>query len=165
MSCLRFVKNSPKEIVKILNKPSIGVDKNLLENFFSITPVSSKGKKTTSGGKGSALNDLMGTTKEFYLIRRKGGFLLKKNPGANKVPNGAHVSVAYEVRGKNPFKIYSPFDFEMDKEPIKINVIGGKISAIQYNQFVVQINEHDFQVEISGFDCNRDLRVKVVDVG
>jgi hypothetical protein len=165
VSCLRFVKNSPKEIVKILNKPSLGIDKNLLENFFSITPVSKKGTKTLPGGKGSAPDDLMGTTKEFYLIRRKGGFLLKKNPDATTIPQGVHVTVAYEIRGKNPFKTYSPFDFEMDKVPIKVDVKGAKVSAIQQNQLIVQINNHDFQFEISGFDFNRDLRVHIVGIG
>jgi hypothetical protein len=165
VSCLRFVKNSPKEIVKILSKPSLGIDKNLLENFFSITPISKKGAKSLPGEKGSTPDDLMGTTKEFYLIRRKGGFLLKKNPDATKIPSGFHVTVAYEIRGKNPFKIYSPFDFEMDKAPIKVNIKGAQISAIQQNQLIAQINNQDFQFEISGFDFNRDLRVKIVGIG
>jgi hypothetical protein len=35
-TCLRFVKNSPREIIKILTRPAKGRDENLLKDFFYI---------------------------------------------------------------------------------------------------------------------------------
>ncbi|MBT4260268.1 MAG: hypothetical protein HOD90_10215 [Nitrospina sp.] len=164
-SCLRFVKNSPREIIKILSKPSIGIDKKLLEEFFSVTPLTDKGTNKSSGQKNDLPEGLIGSTKEFHLFRKQGGFILRKNPKATHMPNGIHVTVAYEILGRNPFTKYSPFDFEMDKVPIKINSKGVQINAIKENQLIAKLDSHDFRFEITGFDLNRDLRVKVIGVG
>ena len=161
VSCLRFIKNSPKEILKILSKPSLGIDKNLLENFFSVTR-----RKGSNEGKPPRPGPIpVCSTKEFQLFRKPGGFVLRKNPKAQKISPGIQFKVAYETRGRDPFKAYSPFDFEMDKAPIKINAVKAKVNVIKENQLIAQLHTHEFMLEIMGFDLNRDLRVKIEPVG
>ncbi len=160
VSCLRFVKNSPREIVKILSKPSLGVDKNLLQDFFSVAlPVDNSNDKRSRQGN-STPGELIGSTMEFLLSHRKGGFLIRKNPKATHLPDYAQITVAYEMRRGNPFTKYSPFDFEINKAPITIKSNGVQIKKGQRNQLTIQLNNNDFQLEITGFDSNRDLRIK-----
>ena len=73
--------------------------------------------------------------------------------------------MAYETRGRDPFKAYSPFDFEMDKAPIKINAVKAKVNVIKENRLIAQLHTHEFMLEIMGFDLNRDLTVKIEPVG
>ena len=164
VSFLRFVKNSPRELIKILSKPSLGIDKNLLEDFFSITPPKSKGSTSSTGQKNSFPDDMIGSTKEFHLLRKQGGFILRKNPKATSMPKGVHLTVAYEIRGRDPFKKYSLFDFEMNKAPIKITEKGATVKAVKENQMIAQLFSHDFKLEVEGFDLNRDLRVKIAEI-
>lgn len=166
-SCLRFVKNSPREIVRFLSKPALGIDKKLLEDFFSVEPPSDKGHEGTSGGdqktpKGESPvpPELVGQSKEFRLLRKQGGFRISMSPKTASLPNAALVTVAYETRGRNPFSKYSPFDFEVDKAPIKVKNLGARIRAKIKNQLIIQIEKPDFSVEVTGFDLRRDLRVK-----
>ena len=172
VSCLRFVKNSPKEIVRFLNKPALGVDKKLLEDFFSVEPPSDKGHEGTSGGNQNTPNgepsfppEIIAQSKEFRLLRKQGGFRISRNPKATSLPKRVLVTVAYEIRGRNPFSKYRPFDFEMDKAPIKVKNLGARINAKSKNQLLIQIEKMDFLVEVTGFDLRRDLRVKVEPVG
>jgi hypothetical protein len=163
VSSLRFVKNSPKEIVKILSKPSLGIDKNLLEDLFSITRPQSIDDIKKPGSK-IPPGDLTGSNKEFQLMRKHGGFILRKNPKSLR-PVGIHITVAYETRGRDPFKAYSPFDFEINNSPIKIISKDAQINFIKENQLIVQLLSDDFKLEVMGFDLNRDLRLKVEGVG
>ncbi|MFQ5449999.1 MAG: hypothetical protein ACE5E9_05185 [Nitrospinaceae bacterium] len=166
VSCLRFVKNSSNEIVRLLSKPAKGKDKNLLTDLFFIEEIAPDGSKGSKDGEDDsasgkpAVPNMIAQDKEFRIQPVRGGFKISRNPKARSLPLGVQVTAAYEIRRGNPFLKYSPFDFEMGKPPIQIKVDRARIAATRENRLLIQIENPDFAVEISGFDPHRDLRVK-----
>ncbi len=168
-SCLRFVKNSPKDIVRIISKPSQGIDEKLLENIFFVkdpAEISAKekgigktGENTSSGLQQSP--ELVGQTGEISLLKKPDGFKITGNPKAGSFPEWILVTMGYELRGGNPFSKYSPFDFEIDKPPIRLKSQGSIIKLNKQNRLLVNLKDAEFFIEVSGFDPNRDLRVKI----
>jgi hypothetical protein len=73
--------------------------------------------------------------------------------------------MAYEVRRGNPFKKYQPLDFEVDKESIVLSVAGGRVVHRHLNLIQLLIERSDFELVVTGYDPNRDLRIKVYPVG
>lgn len=167
-STLDFVKSSPREIVKILTQPKKGRDENLLRHLFSLPAdflkQAGQDKKETKGE-----GDAKGTTSPFIdvsgssylqLHRIKGGFGLTMQSKAQKVPKFITIWTAYEVRSGNPFKKYTPLDFDLQKPPMKVVTQGAEILIKQNNGIQIQVKRRDFKLAVTGFDMNRDLRIK-----
>jgi hypothetical protein len=168
-TCLRYVKNSPREIIKILTRPAKGRDENLLRNFFYIDippepeqpgikdePIDKPGIDETDKPK----PDVSPGDRFFRLQQTKGGFRLTKHPKTKTLPKMATVEVAYDVRQGNPFKKYQPFDFELNEPPINIRGTGVKASIIKSNVLQIAIVQPDFSLSVTGFDPHRDLKIK-----
>lgn len=166
-SCLRFVKNSSREIVKILSRPTKGRDPNLLSNIFSLHDPYQK-FKTIKGAEVTGMDDgetpapeILLKDKNMKIQKVEGGFKISPIDSKVDVPNKFMVSVAYEVRQGNPFSKFNKFDFELNKEPIKRWVRNVNLYKHQPNSLLAIIKNNSFIFKITGFDINRDLRVKV----
>ena len=85
---------------------------------------------------------------------------MSKRPKAKKVPRFINVWIAYEVRSGNPFKKYTPLDFDVCKPPIEIQVQGAKLLLYKENTLQIEVTKGDFKLSITGFDMHRDLRIK-----
>jgi len=167
-STLDFVKSSPREIVKILTQPKKGRDEDLLKHIFSLpksqTGLSGK-NETDSTGEGEDKKspkpfvDVVGSS-YLKLTPIKGGFRLTKKPKAKKVPRFITIWIAYEVRSGNPFKKYTPLDFDVRQLPIKIQVQGAKLLFGKENTLQIEVTKGNFKLSITGFDMHRDLRIK-----
>jgi hypothetical protein len=68
--------------------------------------------------------------------------------------------MAYEVRSGNPFKQYTPLDFNVRRKPLKVALKGAKLRFCRHNAIQIRVERGDFQLSITGFDPHRDLRVK-----
>jgi hypothetical protein len=68
--------------------------------------------------------------------------------------------MAYDVRQGNPFKKYQPFDFELSKFPMVVRGKGLKASVLKPNALQLDLGESDFKLMVTGFDPNRDLKIK-----
>jgi len=167
-STLDFVKTSPREIVKILTKVRKGRDENLLRHLFSLPAdpmkLENRGKKEVEGqGEKKRLAeqiiDISGSS-YLQLHRIKGGFGLSRKSKARKVPKFITIWTAYEVRSGNPFKKYTPLDFDLEKSPIKVVTQGTEILIKKNNVIQLQVKQPDFKLSVTGFDMNRDLRIK-----
>jgi hypothetical protein len=168
---LDFVKSSPRELVKILTQPQRGRDENLLRHIFSV-PAAAAGenagkpvKGTTAGGeKGFADGAIVDLEPGSYLqlsaVRGGGGFRLKRRPHSVKIPHFITVWVAYEVRGGNPFKKYTPLDFDLSQKPIQIEVHGARLLLCKENTIQIEVVRGDFRLTVIGFDTRRDIRVR-----
>jgi hypothetical protein len=168
-TCLRYVKNSPREILKILSRPAKGRDKTLLSNLFYVDtkpseePTEKMKKATGFPGKDGmgqpALNGV--TTDQYFQVQRtKDGFRLSKHPQAKRLPKVVTLEMAYDVRQGNPFKKYQPFDFELNKFPLVVRGKGLKASVLKSNALQLELEESDFRLMVTGFDPNRDLKIK-----
>ena len=167
-STLDFVKSSPREIVKILTQPKKGRDENLLRHLFSLPAdllkQGSLGEKDIEGkgekeGVPEPFIDVSGSS-YLQLHRIKSGFGLTRKSKAKKVPKFITIWTAYEVRSGNPFKRYTPLDFELDKPPMKVVTQGAEILVKKNNVIQLQVKRPDFKLAVTGFDMNRDLRIK-----
>ncbi len=132
---LRYVKGAPREIVRILTRPSEGRDLHLLRHLFSVdipTEEQAMEKEHTQerrpGPDGAVTNGTVeaaaGTDRFFQLQKLHDGFCLAGVGNARAMPRHAAVWVAYEVRRGNPFVLYQPPDFELNRPPIKLRAQG-----------------------------------------
>lgn len=99
----------------------------------------------------------------FFSERKvEGGFRLSGGPGAREreFPVRVRLRIAYDVLNGNPFKLHSPFDFDVGKSPI--GIAGAKVEFVEGennepNVLVFDCLADSFELELSGFDPNRDL--------
>ena len=168
-TCLRYVKNSPREILKILSRPAKGRDETLLTNLFYIDlkpseDPSGKTRKPTGfpGKEGTdqpSPNEI--TTDHYFHVQRiKDGFRLSKNPQAKRLPKVVTLEMAYDVRQGNAFKKYQAFDFELNKFPMMVKGKGLKATVLRPNALQLNLEAADFKLAVTGFDPNRDLKIK-----
>jgi hypothetical protein len=90
----------------------------------------------------------------------KGGFRLSRRTRATQVPRLITLWIAYEVRSGNPFKKYTPLDFDVSREPIQIRSEGARLKLCKENAIQIEVVRSDFRLTVTGFDTRRDLRVR-----
>lgn len=167
-STLDFIKSSPREIVKILTRPQKGRDEHLLRHLFSLPGKTLRGKEETQKdtAEGEDTKHLpssgfeAGNAAYLQLHRVKGGFRLSRHAKACSLPRHISVWAAYEVRNGNPFKKYTPLDFDLEKPPMKVIAQGADTLVAQKNALQIEIKDPNFRLQVTGFDINRDLRIK-----
>ncbi len=105
--------------------------------------------------------------KAYKITEIDGGFTLTKGDPGAELPEKLLITCAYDVRSGDPLKAYQKSlkakcpDFEIGKNGITIINHNGVRTNAELNTIEIEILESDFFVEVSGFDPNRDLYVKV----
>ncbi|RPH52810.1 MAG: hypothetical protein EHM85_01535 [Desulfobacteraceae bacterium] len=165
---LDFVKTSPRELVRILTQPGRGTDRNLLKHIFSLPSSETEAEESQQPAKGSDWKENAkgrfigsGSPPNIQISSIKGGFSLSGHFKDAEIPEQISVRVAYEVRSGNPFKKYTPLDFELDKDPIIIRPNGLEIISCRDNHLHLGVMTADFHLAVTGFDRHRDLRIKI----
>ena len=167
-STLDFVKSSPREIVKILTQPQKGRDESLLKHLFALPAdpaVRSEAPEKNMPGaepKKISADDFIESRGQNYLQLNpiKGGFNLTKKSKTRRVPRYITIWMAYEVRTGNPFKKYTPLDFDVGRPPLLIQVSGAELLLNKHNVIQIEVKLGNFKLAVTGFDVNRDLRIK-----
>lgn len=171
---LRYIKNAPRELVRVLMRPAEGRDFKLLQHLFSLDiPTEEmikdpkKGRQDKPGEESTVPLESVDTVAKdrfFQLQKLRGGFRLAGTGISNAMPGHAAVWMGYEVRRGNPFNQYQPPDFELDKPPIQVTVVSAVVSRREGNLLVLRLDKPDFQLTVKGFDERRDIRVKVLGI-
>lgn len=169
-SCLRFVKNSPREIVKILSRPAEGRDLSLLRDIFYIDLpkyAQPHGETQTADehpgpGESNIPRPEVVSDQFLQMKRTTQGFRLTVNPKAKRIPKYINVQIAYDIRQGNPFRKYSIFDFDLDKPPIRISAKGIVVKVARQNIIQLELQTRDCWLQITGFDSKRDLKIKTM---
>ncbi len=170
-SCLRFVKNSPREIVKILSRPAHSRDRALLRDLFYVDlPAHDERPGLKRESTGAAVpdgaekpdSDVLTGDRVLQLQKTRGGFRLSGHPDAKILPKIITIEMAYDVRRGNPFKRYQPFDFELNKPPIRVRGKGVKAALPRPNTLNIFLKTRDFELIVTGFDPHRDLKIKTM---
>jgi hypothetical protein len=167
-TCLRYVKNSPREIARIFSRPAEGRDPRVLRDFFYVDLPKEEQPGGTPEGPGPKPGLKPGekfpleVTGDRYLQihKTKQGFRLTAHPSAKVLPREISIEMAYDVREGNPFKRYRTFDFELDQPPIKVKAAGAKVRHPRANVLHLILEKRDFQLNLTGFDPNRDLKIR-----
>ena len=79
-------------------------------------------------------------------------------------PIVCHLKVAYDLHSGNPFKKYDQRDFNLtSKGNLNIKMTKESIDIIEAapNTIRFEIKAPHFGLDITGFDVNRDLQIKV----
>ena len=74
------------------------------------------------------------------------------------------MTAAYDTVAGNPFKKYNKLDFDFAKRNnVKIEDKSDCVQVLEArdNRFEVEVTGPEFDVEITGFDPHRDLKVKL----
>jgi hypothetical protein len=152
-------------------QPQKGRDENLLKHIFSLPadtaatgyPAKKIGAAAAGGGAeimGDGEIIEAGGENYLQLTPIKGGFNLTKKPQSKRVPRYITVWLAYEVRTGNPFKKYTALDFDVGQPPIYIQATGAELLLNKHNVIQIEVRQGNFKLTVTGFDTNRDLRVK-----
>lgn len=168
-STIDFLKAMPHSVAGILGRPAEGRDPDLLRGIFSLPEEAAietprKDRPSKKGGDEISVppSDLggFGQGGKLALSRVKAGFRLLGRSGEG-APTRLRILAAYEVLRGDAFRRYSPLDFDMDSREITVQTRGVQISARRENELELQIREPEIDVVVTGFDENRDLRIKV----
>ena len=97
--------------------------------------------------------------KGYRIDKIAGGFALRPGKPGSTRPAAVFIPVAYDARGHNAINGYTVDDFELGKEPIRIDPRRGVKVTLgpATNEMLVQITEDDFELVVDGFGTTRDV--------
>lgn len=105
------------------------------------------------------------TRKDWYAIGPKGhGFSIRSVPNVPRPPvHNLRVTFAYDVSSGDPFRIWSPFDFELrlgQASTLKLKGTGLRATLLAGNEVLLTDLEETFSFSVDGFDPARDVIVR-----
>ena len=160
-----FVTRSVAEILQITVEEEEESDPSLLIDFFSLAtekPVATKAQEPKRSPKGQEPDKPEfppPSPPRFRINRLAGGFSVKRGSEEAELPPFLRIRTAYDVRRGSALKKYDPADFSLDE--MEVMAAGATIQKISGNELFVAVNDGDFQIDVSGFDEQRDLLVDV----
>ena len=105
---------------------------------------------------------IKGRPSPFDIRERKGGFAVvsTKALDPSDLPVRLRVDAAYDISAGNPFARHSDVDFDFRAKELEVRVSGGTYTATAANGLSLEILEPKFELDVAGFDANRDLVVR-----
>ena len=105
--------------------------------------------------------------KDFHINETADGFSVVSAKDANpeRFPQTIRIEAAYDVASGNPFKKYNPLDFKLGKNSgitLAMTTDSAKLISSKENIIRLEVKELPFKLNASGFDVNRDLKVKLL---
>jgi hypothetical protein len=169
---IEFVKAAVPELINALRSVDTQPDGNIAIEHFYIEREASK-----SGRKRRKKPTLKVPTRprRFRINRLEGGFSFRPPGDGDGGPSGdaggagvqttfepfaVSIRAAYDVRSGSAINAWSPFDFDVAKRPITVEHSGVEIRRLEGRQIIAIVNQPDFNVNVRGFDRNRDLFVE-----
>lgn len=170
--CLDYVIHAPRQITEILTTRKSEKDRFTLADFFPRAPedpevleIDSEDDASDDPDVSPPKPNLIVKTKPraFIIQKLRGGFRIARGDSTTPLPRLLEVSVAYDRQRGNPLKKYHSADFSLDQLPVALTGIG----EMQYrgNKMTVEVCAENFDFQVEGFDKNRDLYVRALEVG
>ncbi|MDZ7685366.1 MAG: hypothetical protein U5O39_10530 [Gammaproteobacteria bacterium] len=162
---LTVIKNALINLYDMLSDDVEEIDETALMDFFWADEVSPRSNKKPRKSPPTPLSLPEARPRDFGITSIEGGFVVANTNKASTehLPQIIEVSMAYDVAGGNPFKKYSPLDFQVDREGIRTGIIreSGNLIRRKDNVIVVEVVDLPFRLRVTGFDDARDLKVKL----
>jgi len=167
---LKVIRNAVVNLYDMLVQAEEEVDLQALSRFFSMPGADATKKKERKPVKPEPPEppkDLPPAQPRVARIETTAdGFSIKPAQGAESAiyPMDFKVLLAYETAASsNPFKKYSRFDFDLSKRgDISIDVSQtAQVILANENSLELEVSGPDFEITLSGFDPNRDIKVKL----
>ena len=168
---VKMIKNSVVQLYDLLAEEMEEVDEEALRSFFWMDQ--EEGMKPRKKQKKTPVvipKPPEPRKKDFHITETSGGFTITSTSDIDRgdLPKSIRVDVAYDVSSGNPFKKYSPHDFRLGKKAgieIDMTTQTGKIISAKENVIRVEVVDVPFKLALSGFDVNRDLKIRLVKEG
>lgn len=167
--CISFVVASIGKIYQKLQKPAKGLEKDLLQDIFFI-PMEENSNESSNDIDDDSSKDTTDIINKpvppISPLKVKPMVRVSKIPGGLKVyPYGVtndnlpkiELAIAYDTTRGNPLKKYRPYDFQLNKVPIKTVPKNCRFEFPQTNIIRLEPYKEDFELIITGFDERRDL--------
>lgn len=159
---LGFVTNGIVSLAELLRENQPKAASLALAKVFSVRlPVKPEGPTGPTVNKPEEIP----TRKEWYAIGPKGrGFSIRSIPNVTRPPvHNLRVTFAYDVSSGDPFRIWSPFDFELrlgQASTLKLKGTGLRATLLAGNEVLLTDLEETFSFSVDGFDPARDVVVR-----
>ena len=167
-----FVRFSVSKLLEIINQAEQEPDPTITIDFFSIPAPPDeddvvparprKPQKKPGTGPTPPPPPLPPKPRRFRIDKLRGGFAIRVGDPDAALPPFIDIRVAYDVRRGNPLRKYDQADFDLRRSPIKydMQMSGVSIKSASANRMLVAVERAEFNLEVTGFDPNRDLYVK-----
>jgi hypothetical protein len=163
---LEFVRNAPRQIAEVLSNARERRDRLALADFFP-KPPEENGLETPRPRpkqKGGAKPEIgpkppRPSPSPLSVGRVEGGFTITRGNPDTPLPGRIEVRVAYDRASGSPLSKYHPADFTLDA--LNRDISGAAEVSCARNQLVLDLQDDDFRVAVTGFDRNRDVLVNV----
>lgn len=166
---INFVSQSVSQLLGVINKASREPDPSLTVDFFSIEPQDSSDhsdevpRPSSKPGSSSdqAKPEVTARPTRLVIHRSQTGFSIEPGAEPPPVPFTLEVRCAYETRNGNPLKKWNAADFTLGLGGLP-ETLSGDVAVItaRNNRLLLRVTDHDFRIEVDGFDTNRDLYVR-----
>ncbi|PTL77016.1 hypothetical protein [Vitiosangium sp. GDMCC 1.1324] len=169
---IRFVRSSIRHIVTYLSAPPEGLKEDLLKDFFFVDRPDGPRMNEGQGGASEAPPPppegtpqippaIPPSTSSYRLEPLAGGFSIRSVPGRPLAGKAIELEVAYEVRRGNAFKRYDRNDFDFSRSVFTIATpVGANVADKDANKLRFDITDEEFEINVTGFDPQRDLKVR-----
>jgi hypothetical protein len=166
-STVTMIKKSLVQLYDLLADVTEELDEDALTQFFWYQEPERKGGKKRKKQPGPIVPPaLPQEPPRFNVSRSSSGFTLSQGQGlaAIPLPLAVRIKVAYDVSKGDAFSKWSHHDFDVKAgKGITCELSGGvKLVAAEGQEWELEIASVDFDFVVSGFDGNRDLKVRII---
>lgn len=169
---IQAIRQSVVQLYDLLSEELEEEDELALQNFFWVDEPESKGPSKKKPRKTPVVIPPPPEPRPRYfsISSIAGGFavMTPNDVDPERFPQTVKIEVAYDVETGNPFKKYSPLDFRLGKgSGIQVAFSGksGKVLKAAENVLRVEVEKPPFKMHVTGFDDNRDIKVKLTREG
>lgn len=168
------VRNAPGQLLALLEPPTEGLQRDAFTDIFfwdgNDRPADNGRMQERKSGYTPPKPTIQRTPPLFNIAKSDGGFRLSLSERAmDNPPRCARLRVAYGVARGNPLSRYSPEDFRLHGRDALSHSIGGcevVTRNLAGNELLLNIDDPaEFAFAVSGFDSQRDVYVRIDQVG
>lgn len=173
---IRFVKWSFERVLTLLNRPPEGMEEDLLADVFSVTiaddaqsaaALKTRPKRAKGATPVPDISIKPNRLPAITVSEIRNGFTVKPSGKRECAGRRLLVRTAYEIGAGDPFKKYERYDFELNRPPISVQMVGLTQGGVEGNEAEFIVEDENFLLSVTGFDPNRDLvvRAEMIDGG
>lgn len=166
---LKVIKNAVINLYDMLTQAEEEEDEKALASFFFADLPEQPGKSKADPTTTPTVVDVKTKEKKPRVARIESienGFSIRRAPGADEAeyPMRFRIRAAYDTVSGNPFKKFDSLDFDFTaKSGVQVGITKKtvQLTGRTPNQMEFDVTDSQFQIDVTGFDPNRDLLVKL----
>lgn len=158
---LRHIRNSLVELHDLIVQAIEEEDERALLQFFWAPGLGPRKRKETPPGPENIPKP---KPQPVRIDFTRGGFAIlpTKHLAGRALPLECSVEAAYDLLSGNPFRRYDPLDFDFQRKgDVNITVDNVTVKSASRNRIDFTIDAPNFRLDVTGFDPNRDVVVRV----